>query len=344
MLQLTFVERNRLEWREVPDLRLEGDGEAIVRPLAVARCDLDLAMVRGVAPVAGPFAVGHEVVAEVVEVGDSVNSVRPGDRVVVPFQIGCGDCARCQAGWTGSCTAVPKLAAFGLAPFSGVEYGGALSERLRVPFADAMLVPIPEGTSPTALAATSDNVVDGYRTVAGPLAERPDASVLIAGGSAASVGLYAVAAARALGAAEVVYVDANGERLALAEQLGARLVDARPEPGLRAGRHPITVDASSSEPGLRFALASTDLEGTCTSVGVYFADAAMPLFDMYTRGVTFRTGRVHARAHLPAVLELVATGRLDLAALATRVADWSEAEGAWAEPATKLVVTRSASA
>ena len=103
MRQLTFVEAGKLEWREVPDPQLEGDGEALVRPLAVATCDLDLALIRGSAPAGREFPFGHECVAEVLEVGDAVHSVAPGDRVSVPFQISCGECGRCRRGQTGNC-------------------------------------------------------------------------------------------------------------------------------------------------------------------------------------------------------------------------------------------------
>ena len=77
MRQLQFIEKGKLEWREAPDPRLQGDGEAIIRPVALATCDLDAAFVRGVAPVANPFPFGHECVGEITEVGDSVKSVKP---------------------------------------------------------------------------------------------------------------------------------------------------------------------------------------------------------------------------------------------------------------------------
>ncbi len=341
MQELTFVEAGKVEFREAPEPRLEGDGEALVRPLAVARCDLDFVFARGKAPLAGPFALGHECVAEVLAVGDRVTSVRPGDRVVVPFQISCGACDRCRRGQTGSCRAVPKLAAYGLGPVAGGgAFGGALSDVLRVPYADAMLVPLPPSLDPAAAAALGDNAIDGFRTVAPALAREPGAGVLVAGGGAPSVGLYAVAAARALGAGEVVYVDPSEERARVAEALGARAVRAKCEPSLRVGRFPVVVDATGREEGLRFALASTDVWGDCTSVGVYFRDVPMPLFDLYNRGIRFATGRVDARRDLPAALAAATAGAFDIGAVATTVVGWQEAADAWTEPAIKLVVRR----
>ena len=234
---------------------------------------------------------------------------------------------------------MPRLAAYGLAGMSGVELGGALSDLLRVPFADAMLVALPAGIDPVAAAALGDNAVDGFRTVSAALAREPGASVLVAGGGAVSVGLYAVAAARALGASEVVYVDGASRAGAIAAALGARVIAETPAPGLRAGRFPVTVDATSRPDGLRFCLASTDAGGTCTSVGVYFADVAMPMLDMYTRGITFVTSRTDARRDLPAALALAGAG-FDLAAVVSTVVDWDDAAAASIEPAPKLVVRR----
>jgi len=87
---LVYVRPGDLQWRDAAVPRLAGDGEAIVCPVAVATCDLDAMIVSGASPFPAPFALGHEGVAEVLEVGDGVRSVEPGDRVLVPFQISCG--------------------------------------------------------------------------------------------------------------------------------------------------------------------------------------------------------------------------------------------------------------
>src|ERR1044072_7475500 len=200
MRQLDFIEKGKLEWREAPAPRLEGAGEALVRPLAVATCDLDLLLVRGLAPVAEPFPFGHECVAEVVDVGDGVEGFAPGDLVSVPFQISCGECDTCRRGNTGNCERVERMAMYGLP--MGTNYGGFLSDSVRVPFADAMLVPVPEGIHPAPIASLSDNIPDAWRTVGPQLAERPGAPVLICA-SGAAIALYATAIALALGAERV---------------------------------------------------------------------------------------------------------------------------------------------
>src|SRR6202789_4135611 len=98
MRQLTFEESGRYASRDVPEPKITQAQQALVRPLQVACCDLDVAVVRGAAPLPPGYAVGHEGLAEVVAVGDDVAGFRAGDRVVVPFQLSCGTCRECPRG------------------------------------------------------------------------------------------------------------------------------------------------------------------------------------------------------------------------------------------------------
>src|SRR6201996_8215787 len=161
MRQLTCAESGRYEWSETADPEITAPGQALVRPLVVACCDLDVAVAHGQAPLPPGYAVGHEGLAEVVAVGDGVSGIRGGDRVVVPFQISCGDCAQCRRGTTGSCGSVPPMAMYGLGPLSGLNGGGFMSDLVLVPYADAMLVRAPDSVDPVAVASLSDNIPDG---------------------------------------------------------------------------------------------------------------------------------------------------------------------------------------
>jgi alcohol dehydrogenase len=222
-----------------------------------------------------------------------------------------------------------------------VDLGGALADLVRVPFADHALLPLPDGMDPVVAAGIPDNVSDGYRCVAGPLSEMPGAQVLVVGGLAPSVGLYAVASAIALGSERVVYVDHDPARLRLAGTLGAETVEA-PITALKDAvgdeRFPITVDACVLDAGRDLALSATAPCGTCTSVsGGATASATLPLQAMYLKGVRYEISRVHARATAPAVLDLVTSGRLDPGAIITRIATFDEAPEAMVEPAVKIV-------
>ena len=348
--ELTFIEAGVVEWRDAPEPVLQGPGEVLVRPLAVATCDLDAAIIRGRAPFAGPFALGHEFVGEVVDAGDDVAGVEVGERFAVPFQICCGTCAACRRGLTDSCESAPPRAMYGLGPLGGA-WGGALSDLVRVPFPDFMLVRLPEGVDPIRAASVSDNIPDAWRAVAPLLAEQPGAEVLVVGGEGArSISLYAVALAAALGAGRVDYVDHVPEHLELAGALGARAVEADgdlqdgPYPARfprRLGPYPITVDASAHPDGLALALRSTAAGGTCTAVGIFYEQyTRVPLLEMYTTGVTLRHGRVAARAAMPAVLDLIATRRFDPAPVTSATVAWADAADALLEAPVKLVVTR----
>lgn len=338
MKQLTLVEARRVEWVDAPAPALQGGGGALVRPLAVALCDLDANVVSGEFPIPPPVALGHEFVAEVVEAGDDVSSARPGERVVVPFQISCGECAPCRRGRTGDCASVPRLSMYGFGALGG-DWGGALSDLVRVPFADAMLVPLPAGLEPAAVASASDNIPDAWRTVVPPLERRPGAEVLIVGGGARSIAVYAVEIALARGASRVVYIDDDPERLAVAAKLGAETVEGEP-PG-RTGPFPITVNATITREGLGCAIRSTEPGGICTSVAFLpEPETPMPIFEMYTNGIEFHTSRVMARPLIPEILELAAAGTLHPEAVTSKVVAWDDAAEAVPEPETKLIVTR----
>jgi hypothetical protein len=82
---------------------------AVVRPIAITTCDLDPLIALGASPFPLPVQLGHECVAEVLAVGQDVATIRPGQRVVVPFQINCGSCTACRAGHTSNCTSVPPI-------------------------------------------------------------------------------------------------------------------------------------------------------------------------------------------------------------------------------------------
>lgn len=338
MEQLTLVAQGKIEWHDVPAPVIEGAGEALVRPLAVSRCDIDLPYVTGLLPPPRPFALGHECVGEVTAVGESVTSVRVGERVIVPFQISCGSCERCRRGHTGTCTSVPFLSAFGL-PLQSREWGGALSDLIRIPYADAMLIAAPPQVPAWALAAAADNATDGWRCVAPHLAERPGATVLVVAGIAPSIGLYAADAALALGASRVDVLSPHPEILAVAARIGARPIES----GFagRHGHYDITVDTSVDPAGLDLAIRSTDHEGVCVSPVYYFGDATpVPLGRMYTKGIRLHAGRCHARHQIPAVAAAIAAGRLHGEMIATRRAGWRDAAVAMAEPAVKLVIER----
>jgi threonine dehydrogenase-like Zn-dependent dehydrogenase len=108
-------------------------------------------------------------------------------------------------------------------------------------------------------------------------------------------------------------------------------------------RYAISVDASSDAggKGLELALRSLAIGGTCTTVGIYVRSRTpVPLMQMYRDGLTLTTGITNARPVIPALLELVAKGALDPSPVTTVLAPWADADQAFLENTTKVVVSR----
>ncbi|MBA0047372.1 alcohol dehydrogenase catalytic domain-containing protein [Mycobacteroides sp. LB1] len=327
-----------LRWRAVPSPAPPGPLGALVRPIAVATCDADRAMMLGRSIFPLPLHLGHEAVAEVVQIGAEVSGVRVGDRVVVPFQISCGQCTACRRGHTANCLSVPPTSMYGFG-LSGGLWGGALADLMAVPFADAMLVGLPAGLAPTAATGVADNICDAYRQIAphlpGLLAADPDTQVLLVGRiddkdplTSATV-LFAALFARALGATHISVVDARPAFQERAAALGFQTLDPR---------HPrdwpvaaLTVDATGTPAGLRNVLRHTAPDGICTCVWSMHRRGNIPLQAGYMRNLTLHIGRSHIRSHIPDVLDLMVTGRFQPELVTTNEASFDDAPAALRE-------------
>jgi alcohol dehydrogenase len=362
MRELQLRRAGKLGWADRPEPELVDRTDAIVRPFLAGRCDGDtvplhrpvsramqlgiaaraidpvVACICGRVPFRGPFAIGHECVAQVVALGDDVTGLSVGQTVVVPWAVSCGRCDRCLAGLTSKCaaTTTSELAAYGLGPASG-PWGGMLSDLLRVPFAEHMLVPVPDGVPPARVAAASDNLADAWRAVVGPLRRRPGGRVLILGGGAKSIGLYAAGLATAHGASVVDYRDDDPARRDIAESFGAR-AGRSTDP---LGTYDVAVEATSRAKGLRAALRALAPGGICTAVGYYLATGTrLPLMRMYATDATLRIGVSHARATLPELLGFIARTDFPAERVTTLTADWDDAPTAYLARTTKVVLGR----
>lgn len=342
MRQLTYVGGSTIEWWDVPEPKLQDASDALVRPLAVTRCDLDLAIVSGKAGLPGPFALGHETAGIITDIGSAVKHFVPGDLVIVPFQISCGECERCRRGHTNACTSVPFRSSYGLKPVCGVEYGGALSDLLRVPFADHMLVRQPAGHALSQTAGLADGATDGFSAVAHWLKQRPGAEVLIVGGFGQSLGMFAVQAAVSRGAGRVVYLDDDPARLAKARSLGAEAHEA--PRGLAMdpiGLFPIVIDTAATDASILLAFRSTEPNGVCQRMYGDFRDLTpVPLRHMYGVGITLRVSRVNVRAELPGCVDHVACGHFHPEHVITRKIRFEDAHEAIGDPTIRVAFVR----
>ncbi len=211
---------------EVPDARVVEPTDAVVRITTTNICGSDLHMYEGRTSVEEGKVLGHENMGVVQEVGPGVSRIKVGDRVSVPFNIGCGACRNCTSGWSSFCTRMNPTegmdgAAYGYANMG--PYDGGQAEYLRVPHADFNLLELPEGTEhENDFTMLSDIFPTGWHGVV-LSGMQPGDRVAVFG--AGPVGLMAAHSAFLQGASEVFVVDQQADRLALATSIGATAVD-----------------------------------------------------------------------------------------------------------------------
>ncbi len=302
--------------------------------------------IAGPQPFQGPFGIGHECVAQVIATGSDVTNLAVGDVVVVPWALSCGTCPRCRQGLTAKCSTMSAsspgkvLAAFGFGPQCGA-WGGMVTDTLRIPNADHMLVRLPAGVDPIRVAAASDNLSDAWRTVVPALEQRPGGQVLVLGGGAKSIGLYAAGLAVAHGA-EVDYTDDDHDRLAIAAGFGARVhaVSKRGSANGQSG-YDVVVEAASSARGLREGLRALAPGGVCVGTGYYVrTNTKLPVMNMYATSATLQVGVSHVRPVLPELLDFIARTGFEAERVTTLLADWDDAPAAYQERTTKVVLHR----
>ena len=209
---------------DVPDPAIEHPNDVIVRITATAICGSDLHMYEGRTAARPGLVFGHENLGTVEEIGSGVVSLTAGDRVVMPFNVACGFCKNCVAGYTGFCLTVnPGFAGGAYGYVAMGPYTGGQAERLRVPFADFNCLKLPADTEHDAdFVLLADIFPTGYHGC--ELAQvSPGETVAVYG--AGPVGLMAAYSALLRGASRVFVVDRVPERLQKAEQIGATPVN-----------------------------------------------------------------------------------------------------------------------
>lgn len=223
-------------WRGIGDIRLENvpdpgiekPNDAIVRLTSSAICGTDLHMVRGTMAGMEPGTImGHEGVGIVEEVGSAVRNIKPGDRVVIPSTIACGNCSYCRSGYYAQCDkANPNGPEAGTAFYGGPKltgpFDGLQAEYARVPFANIGLVKVPDGISDDQAILVSDIVPTAW--MAAELAEiKPGSTVAVFG--CGPVGQFVIASAKLLNAGRIFAIDTIESRLEMASDQGAETIN-----------------------------------------------------------------------------------------------------------------------
>jgi len=342
MHAVTFQAPGEVAVEEVADPVLSAPDDAIVRIDASGICGSDLHIYHGRVPVERGFTIGHEFVGTVIDAGQQVERVAVGDRVLGTFVTACATCTPCIRGDYHRCS---HGRTFGHGSKLG-DLQGAQAEALLVPHANLTLRRVPEGMSDDVALFAGDVMGTGYHSIAHAGVRAGDTVAVLGLGP---VGLCAIQAAKASGAAQVYAIDTVADRLAMAERFGAiplHLTDDDPKRAVRAatgGGVDVTVDAVGDPGPLALAVSLTRDAGVVSGIGAYAGKGEIPLGLAWLKGLQLRLGLANVIAHVDRVLALMSAGILDPAPLVTHhmtLADAPEAYRVYdAREALKIVLT-----
>lgn len=302
-------------WQDVPDPDVEDPADVIVRVDAATICGTDLHILQGDVPDVAPGTVlGHEAVGEVVEAGQAVRSVRPGDRVLISCISACGRCSYCRTAAYGQCRG-------GGGWILGHRIDGTQSEYVRVPFADHSVHALPSGVSAREAVLLADVFPTAYEVGVLNGTVRPGDAVVIVG--AGPIGLAAVVTARLFSPRRIVAVDLAPSRLEAAARLGADAhVLARDEPArlvddLTEGHGAdVAIEAVGVPETFELCTRMVRPGGHVANVGVHGRPAVFHLEEFWNRNLTVTTGLVDTYS-TPLLLGMLTAGRLPAADVVT---------------------------
>jgi len=343
MRAVTFQAPGEVRVQDVPEPRLRSPRDAIVAIQASGICGSDLHIYHGRVKIEPGFTIGHEFVGRVVDVGDQVTRVVPGDRVLGCFHTACGTCFFCLRGAYHECEAKRT---FGHGANMG-DLQGTQAEQALVPNADLTLRRVPDEVSDEVALFAGDVMGTGYHSVAEG-GVRPGDSVAVLG--LGPVGLCAVQVALAAGAAPVLAIDSVEERLRTATGFGAvpvHLGTGNPREVAReltAGRGvDVAVDAVGHPEALELAIRLARGAGTVVAIGVYAERAEVHMGLVWIKGLTLKAGPANVIGHVDRVVGMLANRTLDPTPLVTHRMGLEEAVEAYAlydrREALKIVLT-----
>jgi 2-desacetyl-2-hydroxyethyl bacteriochlorophyllide A dehydrogenase len=343
MRAVTFQAPGEVRVDEKPEPELTAPTEAIVRVEATGVCGSDLHIYHGRVGVEPGFTIGHEFVGELIAAGDGVTEVAVGDRVLGCYCSACGRCFFCRRGDFHKCD---EGRVFGHGKVLG-SLQGAQADQVLVPNANLTLRKVPDGMTDDAALFAGDVMGTGFHAIESVGMEAGDTAVVLGLGP---VGLCAVQAARAAGAAQVIAVDSVVERLEMAQQFGAQpvhLTDEDPRAAVKAatgGRGAdVVVDAVGHPDAFDMACRMARKAGSVSATGVYAERMEVHMGVVWIKALEIHTGHANVIAHVDRVLAMMAAGVLDPTPLVTHHMSLDDAPDAYAaydrREALKIVMT-----
>lgn len=307
MKALTIHGKHQIHYESIPDPEILLPTDVIVKVRACAICGSDLHVYHDVEKgIDDGTAMGHEFTGEIVEMGSAINTLRQGDRVMSPFTTNCGQCFYCKIGLTCRCE---KSQLFGWVEKERGLQGGQ-AEYVRVPLADATLMKIPDGISWEEGLLLGDVMATGF-FCAQQAEIKPQGVYAVVG--LGPVGLMTVLGAKEAGAEKVFALDSIPERMMMAKQFGADVIDisnAYPLEVIREatqGRGADAVmEAVGSGSAVRLAVELVRPGGIISSVGVCNdVHLAFSPVEAYNKNLTYKIGRCPARHMMDKLTALV---------------------------------------
>jgi 2-desacetyl-2-hydroxyethyl bacteriochlorophyllide A dehydrogenase len=330
MRAVTFQAPGEVSVQDVPEPQILDATDAIVRIEASGVCGSDLHIYHGRVQIEPGFTIGHEYVGTVTEVGEAVSGLRAGDRVLGCFQTACGRCFFCRRGWFHKCD---SSRTFGHGATLG-SLQGTQAEQALVPNAELVLRKVPQGMSDDVALFAGDVMGTGYHSVVDSGLRPGDVAAVLGLGP---VGLCAVQAARAVGAARVIAIDSVPERLAMAESFGAQAVHLSEGDPRSAAREAtegrgvdVCIDAVGDPRALELALRLTRKCGTVQTIGVYAERCEVHMGLLWIKALRLCSGHANVIGHVDSVLAMMSSGQLDPTPLVTHHMPLEEAPDAYA--------------
>ncbi|HEX4484396.1 MAG TPA: alcohol dehydrogenase catalytic domain-containing protein [Solirubrobacteraceae bacterium] len=330
MRAVTFQAPGVVSVEDVAEPEILAPTDAIVQIDASGVCGSDLHIYHGRVKIEPGFTIGHEYVGTVTAVGDEVRDFAVGDRVLGCFQTACGHCFFCRRGLFHKCD---SSRTFGHGAALG-SLQGTQAERALVPSADLVLRKVPAAMSDEVALFAGDVMGTGYHAAAESGLQAGDVAAVLGLGP---VGLCAVQAAFAVGAAHVIAIDTVPERLQMASAFGAQavhLTEDDPRAAVREATEGRGVDACIDAVGdpraLELAIRLTRKCGTIQAIGVYAERCEVHMGLFWIKALDMRSGHANVIGHVDNVLELMSTGKLDPGPLVTHHMRLDDAPEAYA--------------
>jgi len=343
MRAVTFQAPGVVSVEDRPEPELLDREDAIVRIEATGVCGSDLHILHGRVQIEPGFTIGHEYVGTVLAVGDGVARVGVGDRVLGCYQTACGTCWFCRRGLFHNCI---ESRTFGHGAALG-SLQGTQAEMALVPRANLVLRRVPEGMSNDVALFAGDVMGTGFHAIDSSRLRPGDVAAVLGLGP---VGLCAVQAAKAAGAAHVYAIDTVPERLSVAESFGAEplhLGEQDVRAAVRAGTEgrgvDVSIDAVGDPKVLESAIRLTRACGTIQCIGVYAERAEVHMGLLWLKSLNLQGGQANVLGHVDRVLAMLSAGVLDPSALVTHHMTLEQAPEAYAvfdrREALKIVLT-----